>query len=734
MNVEALLQQMTLQEKIGQLVQILPSVYDPQTSDTVTGPVAQLMEESGLTEDNRYELGSVIGIHQAEQAFRIQQNYLKHNRLGIPLLFMADIVHGHRTIYPVPLALASMWDSDEVEMMARQSAIEATASGLHVTFSPMVDLVRDARWGRVMESTGEDVWLNGEYAAAFVRGYQSKDLKQADSLAACVKHFAAYGAAEGGRDYNTVDMSDRELREFYLPAYLRAIEAGARLIMTSFNVVDGVPATASTYLLRQILRKEWEFDGVTISDWSSIKELIQHGVAGSLAEAGEKGIKAGVDIDMMSGAYLNHLEQQIDDQVVSMDLLDEAVRRILMLKQDLGLFEDPYRGIDPELEKRVHLSEGHRNTARRLAEKSCVLLKNDQVLPLADDQRIALIGPFAASTDVLGPWAGNGKREEAVSIREAFDEANIDYVIAEGSTIDTEIDWDWAMEVAAQADVILIALGEASWMSGEAGSRTDIRLPKTQRDGLARLATLGKPIVTVLFNGRPLDLRDVVNHSDAVLEAWYPGTESGRAIHRLLYGHVIPSGKLTISFPYHVGQLPLRYDALPTGRPMTIEGADPRYTSKYLDAPNEALFPFGFGLSYSHFNYTQLRLYEQPEGTAWEASVIVTNEGTLDAEEIVQWYVQDPVADVSRPLRQLKGYERVLVKAGSSREVTFRIDASMLMYQHPDGSVKADAGEFILYVGTDSTCALHEKFWLKQTVEKGQFDEHINDHSTSTTR
>lgn len=734
MKIESLLEQMTLQEKIGQLVQILPSVYDPQTSDTVTGPVAQLMEESGLTEENRFELGSVIGINQAEQALRIQQNYLKHNRLGIPLLFMADIVHGHRTIYPVPLALASMWDISEMELMARQSAIEAAASGLHVTFSPMVDLVRDARWGRVMESTGEDVWLNGEYAAAFVRGYQSEDLKQADSLAACVKHFAAYGAAEGGRDYNTVDMSDRELREFYLPAYLRAIEAGARLIMTSFNVVDGVPATASTYLLRQILRKEWEFDGVTISDWSSIKELIQHGVAGSLAEAGEKGIKAGVDIDMMSGAYLNHLEQQIEEHVVSIDLVDEAVRRILILKRDLGLFENPYRGIDPELEKRIHLSKEHRDTARRLAEKSCVLLKNDHILPLAESQRIALIGPFATSTDVLGPWAGSGKQEEAITVRDALDEANIEYVFAEGSTVDAEIDWNQAMEVAKQAEVILLALGEASWMSGEAGSRTDIRLPKTQRDGLARLATLGKPIVTVLFNGRPLDLRDVVNHSDAVLEAWYPGTEAGRAIHRLLYGHVIPSGKLTISFPYHVGQLPMRYDALPTGRPMTIEGADPRYTSKYLDAPNEALFPFGYGLSYTHFSYSQLTLCEQSKEGIWEASVLVTNEGTLDAEEIVQWYVQDPVADVSRPLRQLKGYERVLVKAGSNREVTFRIDASMLMYQHPDGSVKADAGEFILYVGTDSTCALHETFWLKQTVEKEQFDEHINDRSTSTTR
>ncbi|WP_082318521.1 beta-glucosidase BglX [Exiguobacterium sp. BMC-KP] len=734
MNIESLLEQMTLQEKIGQLVQILPSVYDPQTSDTVTGPVAQLMEESGLTEENRFELGSVIGINQAEQALRIQQNYLKHNRLGIPLLFMADIVHGHRTIYPVPLALASMWDISEMELMARQSAIEAAASGLHVTFSPMVDLVRDARWGRVMESTGEDVWLNGEYAKAFVRGYQTDDLTRSDSLAACVKHFAAYGAAEGGRDYNTVDMSDRELREFYLPAYLKAIEAGARLIMTSFNVVDGVPATASTYLLRQILRNEWQFDGVTISDWSSIKELIQHGVAGSLAEAGEKGIKAGVDIDMMSGAYLNHLEQQIEEHVVSIDLVDEAVRRILILKRDLGLFENPYRGIDPELEKRIHLSKEHRDTARRLAEKSCVLLKNDHILPLAESQRIALIGPFATSTDVLGPWAGSGKQEEAITVRDALDEANIEYVFAEGSTVDAEIDWDQAMEVAKQAEVILLALGEASWMSGEAGSRTDIRLPKTQREGLARLATLGKPIVTVLFNGRPLDLRDVVEHSDAVLEAWYPGTEAGRAIHRLLYGHAIPSGKLTISFPYHVGQLPIRYDALPTGRPMTIEGADPRYTSKYLDAPNEALFPFGYGLSYTHFSYSQLTLCEQSKESIWEASVLVTNEGTLDAEEIVQWYVQDPVADVSRPLRQLKGYERVFVKAGSNREVTFRIDASMLMYQHPDGSVKADAGEFILYAGSDSACTLHETFWLKQTVEKEQFDEHINDRSTSTTR
>lgn len=710
MRATQLVQEMTVAEKVGQLVQTLPSIFSDDEQDVITGPIAELLKEDGITDENRWNIGSVIGISNAKQAQKLQESYLRHNRLGIPLLFMADIIHGHRTIFPVPLAMACSWDLDEVERMARTSSIEATASGLHVTFSPMADLSRDPRWGRVMESTGEDVWLNGEMAAAFVRGYQSDDLTRDDTLAACVKHFAAYGAPEGGRDYNTVDVSDRELREFHLPAYKRALEEGAKMVMTSFNVVHGVPATASEYLMRDILRSDWGFEGVLISDWTAIKELIHHGVAETLKDAGELALRAGVDIDMMSGAYTNHLEAMLADGVDEA-LLDEAVLRILTLKEELGLFDNPYRGIDQAKETTLHLSDGHRDQARRLAEKSAVLLKNDGVLPL-QKQRVALIGPFVDSNDVLGPWAGYGKREEAVTLRQAFDRAEIPYVFAEGSTVEKEIDWTEACRIAEQSDVVILALGEASWMSGEAGSRTDIRLPKTQREGLKRLKALGKPIVTILFNGRPLDLRDVVEHSGAVLEAWYPGTEAGSALVNLLYGQVSPSGKLTMSFPYNVGQVPIRYDSLRTGRPSDIEHADPRYTSKYLDAPNEPLFPFGYGMTYTTFSYNDF-IVKDVTGGIVEATVVIRNDGATTADEIVQWYIQDNIAKVSRPVKQLKGYEKVTLKAGESVTVTFTVEGDMLHYLQPNGSFDADPGTFTLFVGPNSRDVLAKSFELK---------------------
>lgn len=710
MRATQLVQEMTVAEKVGQLVQTLPSIFSDDEQDVITGPIAELLKEDGITDENRWNIGSVIGISNAKQAQKLQESYLRHNRLGIPLLFMADIIHGHRTIFPVPLAMACSWDLDEVERMARTSSIEATASGLHVTFSPMADLSRDPRWGRVMESTGEDVWLNGEMAAAFVRGYQSDDLTKDDTLAACVKHFAAYGAPEGGRDYNTVDVSDRELREFHLPAYKRALEEGAKMVMTSFNVVHGVPATASEYLMRDILRSDWGFEGVLISDWTAIKELIHHGVAETLKDAGELALRAGVDIDMMSGAYTNHLEAMLADGVDEA-LLDEAVLRILTLKEELGLFDNPYRGIDQAKETTLHLSDGHRDQARRLAEKSAVLLKNDGVLPL-QKQRVALIGPFVDSNDVLGPWAGYGKRKEAVTLRQAFDRAEIPYVFAEGSTIEKEIDWTEACRIAEQSDIVILALGEASWMSGEAGSRTDIRLPKTQREGIKRLKALGKPVVTILFNGRPLDLRDVVEHSDAVLEAWYPGTEAGSALVNLLYGQVSPSGKLTMSFPYNVGQVPIRYDALRTGRPSDIEHADPRYTSKYLDAPNEPLFPFGYGMTYTTFSYNDFIVKDMTGGIV-EATVVIRNDGATTADEIVQWYIQDNIAKVSRPVKQLKGYEKVTLKAGESVTVTFTVEGDMLHYLQPNGSFDADPGTFTLFVGPNSRDVLAKSFELK---------------------
>lgn len=710
-------QNMTLEEKIAQLLQLAAPFYDePGDHSEITGP----MEELGIQSETVRNAGSVLGVAGAAKMMAVQKAHLENNRLGIPLLFMADIVHGFKTIFPIPLAIGSSWNPELAERSAEIAAREAAVSGLHVTFAPMVDLIRDPRWGRVMESTGEDPYLNGVFAKAFVQGFQGDDLAgDVTRVAACVKHFAAYGAAEGGRDYNTVDLSERQLREYYLPAYKQAIDAGAEMVMTSFNIVDGVPATGNRKLLRGLLRGEWGFDGVIISDWASIKEMVAHGAAEDDKEAALKAIRAGVDIDMMTTSYLKHLPELINEGLVDEALIDEAVLRILQLKEKLGLFDNPMRGADPVREQEIVYSAEHRQVARKLAEKSSVLLKNEGVLPLRPEQRVALIGPFADSGDILGWWSWTGSKETAVKLSDAIRSVtgNPEHVaVAEGSGIDsiTEEQKAEALKAAAGADVIVLAVGESSDMSGEGGSRTHIQLPEAQLELIRLMKGLGKPVAAVLFNGRPLDLHGVYDQADAVLEAWFPGSEGGSALADLLYGKVNPSGRLTMSFPYSVGQVPVYYNSFSTGRPKPAVEDENRYVSKYIDSPNEPLLPFGFGLSYTTFAYDGLTLSSDTmtNNQPLEVKVTVTNTGSRAGTETVQLYVRDISGEVVRPVKELKDFRQLELAPHESAEVAFRLEEQQLRYHHSDLTVASDSGQFNVYVGGSSRDVLSAGFRL----------------------
>lgn len=708
-------EQMTIEEKVAQLLQLAAPFYEEAEGDgLITGPTESL----GITAETVNEAGSVLGVAGAEKVIAVQRKHMENSRHGIPLLFMADIVHGFKTIFPIPLAMGCSWDLELAERSAEIAAKEAAVSGLHVTFAPMADLVRDPRWGRVMESTGEDPYLNALFARAMVRGFQGSSLTD-DKLrvAACVKHFAAYGLAEGGREYNTVDLSERQLREYYLPAYKAALDEGAEMVMTSFNTVDGIPASGNRKLMRDVLRGEWKFDGVLISDWAAIREMIAHGAAEDDREAAQKAITAGVDIEMMTSAYVHELPRLVAEGIVDEQLIDEAVLRILQLKEKLGLFDNPVRGANTELEREVVFCAEHRDAARELAEKSCVLLKNDGVLPLGKQQKIALIGPFAQSGDILGNWSWTGSKEDAVQLGAAMQAASLtDIAIAEGCGIDTITGpgVQEALAAAENADVIVLALGETSDMSGEASSRSDIRLPEAQLELVQAMKGLGKPIVAVLFNGRPLDLHGVIDETDAVLEAWFPGSEGGAAIARLLYGDANPSGRLTMSFPYSVGQIPVYYNHYNTGRPKPSEDTKEKYVSQYLDIPNAPLLPFGYGLSYTAFSYEELELSADMlmPGQTITATIRVTNDGSREGTETVQLYLRDVSGEVVRPMKELKAFRQVQLAPGESTDVTFEITEEQLRYHHSDLSFASDAGRFELFVGANSRDTLQTAFRL----------------------
>lgn len=712
-QLEQLLSQMTLDEKIGQLTQVTGDFFSDKAEER-TGPMSQL----GLGDEELSNVGTVLGVTGAAECRRIQTEYMKRNRLHIPTMFMGDVIHGCRTIFPIPLALGSSWNEDAARKMAEVSAREASAAGIDVTFSPMVDLVRDPRWGRVLESTGEDPLLNGRLAAAMVKGYQGGDDaeglgERTDHVAACVKHFAAYGAAMGGRDYNTVDMSERVLRDMYLPGYKAALDAGAVMVMTSFNTVDGIPSTGNKHLMRDILREEMGFDGVLISDFGAVKELIAHGVAADETEAAKLSIEAGTDIEMMTICYMRHLREIVENGSVDEALIDEAVMRILKLKNDLGLFENPYRGVDEETESKVTLCDAHRQSAREIAGESIVLLRNERkTLPLDEGGHVALAGPFAASHDILGAWSWKGVCEESVTLRDALREADgSEGWLSVAQHIGNPLDVDEAavaeaVELAKCSDVIVLALGEPQEWGGEAASRSNISLPKTQIDlyHAARDAAGNHcRVVVVLFNSRPLVLSDIAD-ADAIVEAWFPGTEGGHAVADILLGGVNPSARLSMSFPVNVGQIPVFYNCENTGRPFNPETPDEKYQSKYLDVSNDPAYPFGYGLSYSEFSYGPVAVSsnEFAAGKPLEASVEVANVSDVDGLETVQLYVRDVAARVSRPIRQLKDFKRVRIAAGETVTVRFTLDEADVRYVHPDLTEASDPGEFDVWIAPNS--------------------------------
>jgi beta-glucosidase len=745
-RLKELLHSLTLKEKIYQLVQLSGDFYN--AGSMAVGPQQKL----GITQEVVDNAGSILNVLGAEKVKKIQDDYLAKSRHKIPLLFMADIIYGYRTIYPIPLGLGCTWNPDLVKQLSEKTAEESSAAGAHVTFAPMVDLVRDARWGRCLESTGEDTYLNSLYAKAMVEGFQG-DFSKGKSIASCVKHFAGYGAAEAGREYNTVDMSERRLRQDYLPAYKAAVDAGCEMVMTSFNTIDEIPATANKWLMKDILRDEWGFDGVIITDYAAIQELIAHGVAGDDREATKLAIEATVDIDMKTPCYSNQLEPLIKEGEISEQLIDEAVWRILKLKNKLGLFEDPYRGASEEREQQLLCSNENRALARETAAKAAVLLKNDNgILPIhPNKKKVALIGPYGDSQDLIGLWAVHGKREDVVTLKTALEEKlDQDHLLyAKGcETLDDysflgefgtminkrsvtitdeerEAELQHAVEVARQSDVVILALGEHMMQSGEAGSRTNLTLPDVQLELLEKIKECNKPIILVLFNGRPLVLTDVEPKVDAILEAWFPGTEGGHALADILLGEVNPTGKLTMSFPYAVGQIPIYYNEFNTGRPAKTSTHSSRFVSKFLDCPNDPLYPFGYGLSYTTFEYSNLQLDKDTfaDEETINVSVDVVNTGERTGEETVQLYVRDLVGSVVRPVKELKDFAKVTLAPGERKTVTFVIDKEKLEFFTRDMSYQAEPGEFLVFAGKNSVEVLESEFTYltsKQTIVTAQ--------------
>lgn len=703
--VDTLLARMTVEEKIGQMTAFT-------SGWSTTGPTLH----EGYREDIRAgRVGAVFNAFTASYTRELQELAVEETRLQIPLLFGYDVIHGHRTIFPIPLGEAASWDLDAIERSARVAATEAAAEGIHWTFAPMVDIARDPRWGRIAEGAGEDVYLGSRIAAARVRGFQGDDLAAPDTVLATAKHFAAYGAAQAGRDYHTTDMSARELRETYLPPFRAAVGAGVGSIMTGFNDLNGVPATGNAWLISDILRGEWGFDGFVVSDYTSINELVPHGYARDEAHAAELALAAGVDMDLQGAVYLSHVRASLDREHVTLSRIDEAVRSILEAKYRLGLFEDPYRYSDPEREAAEIYRPEHLEAARDMARRSMVLLKNeDGLLPLAEDTRsIALIGPLADSEeDMIGSWSAAGERKgRPVTLLEGL-EARVgdSTVIRYARGADYELGsrdrsgFEKALAAARASDVVVVAMGERGDMTGEAASRTSLDLPGTQEALLRALHAMAKPVVLVLMNGRPLAIDWADDNIDAILEAWYPGTMGGHAIADVLFGDYNPSGKLPVTFPRNVGQVPIYYNMKNTGRPYAPEKHDVKYLSRYLATPNEPLYPFGYGLSYTRFSYSGIGLdrTEIRAGDPLTATVTVTNNGEYDGEEIVQLYVQDVVGSVTRPVKQLKGFRKIYLEKGESRQVSFTLsDADLAFYRH-DMTWGSEPGEFKLYIGASS--------------------------------
>ena len=730
----ALLSEMSLDEKIGELFQLPSYFFD---GDNATGPAMEL----GISSEDIRLAGSCLSVTGAKTICEIQRNHIEKHPHNIPMLFMADIINGYHTVFPIPLAQGCSFDPELVENCAAVAARESAAAGLHVTFSPMADLVQDARWGRVMESTGEDPYLNGVLASAMVRGYQGKNnrLSEKGKIASCLKHFAGYGAPQGGRDYNTVELSERTLRDDYLPAYREAINTGCALVMTSFNTLNRVPSSANQWLMRDVLRGEMGFDGVLISDWMAVAELIPHGVAANNQQAAELAIHAGVDIDMASPVYVKNLKSLIEQDIIPVTLIDEAVLRILTLKNNLGLFENPYKDASETDEQELVLCEAHRNAARECAEKTFVLLKNDDdFLPLGKDKEtVAFIGPYIDNKLLSGSWSIFGDDNNCITVKEGIEQNYPDSntYFAAGCPIvnpgvkvvgfqkespaekfDIEKAMSEAVSLAKSADKVILALGEHRDYTGESTSKGNLTLPSCQIELLNRIYEVNPNVGVVLFNGRPLDIRDIKSKAKAILEAWLPGIEGGNAVARILYGDTSPSGKLAMSLPYCVGQVPVHYNHMNTGRPLQGDYHGKRFFSQYIDIPNEPLYPFGYGLSYTTFTYSDIMLNSSellPEGTI-HASVRITNTGSRTGTETVQMYIRDLVGSVTRPVIELKGFHKITLAPGESRDVSFQISENMLRFYDINMQYRSEPGEFEVFIGSDSTTDNKAAFTLKK--------------------
>ena len=729
--VAELLSKMTLDEKLGQLN--LPTSGDITTGQSGSWDISKKIEEG--------KIGGLFNIKTVQKIKEVQKLAIEKSRLKIPLIFAMDVIHGYETVFPIPLGLSCSWDMTLIEQSARIAAQEATADGINWTFSPMVDLSRDPRWGRVAEGSGEDPFLGSRIAKAMVKGYQQDDLSKINSMLACVKHFALYGAPEAGRDYNTVDMSHIRMYNEYFPPYKAAIDAGAGSVMASFNEIDGVPATGSKWLLTDVLRKEWGFKGFVVSDYTGVSEMIDHGM-GDLQTVSALALNAGLEMDMVSEGFLNTLKKSIDEGKVTMAQIDNATRLILEAKYDLGLFADPYKNCDLNRAKTEIFTKANRDIARKIAANSFVLLKNEkQILPLKKSGTIAVIGPLAeAKENMGGTWSVAGKGENAVSLvagmkSVAGNAAKILY--AKGSNLDYDAQFeehatmfgktlhrdnrtdkqllDEALQVAAQADVIIAAIGESAEMSGESSSRTNIEIPQAQKDLLQALVKTGKPVVLVLFNGRPLVIVDEEKSVPAILDVWFAGSEAGFAIADALFGTVNPSGKLTMTFPRNVGQIPIYYNHKNTGRPLgNKEGKFEKFRTNYLDERNEPLFAFGYGLSYTTFAYNNLSVSAAKIkfNEKLKVTVEVSNTGTYDGAEVVQMYLRDMVGSSTRPVRELKGFEKVFLKKGEKKTVTFEISSDDLKFYNNDMNYRAEPGDFMVLVGGNSNAELYKNFEL----------------------
>jgi beta-glucosidase len=731
--IDDLMNKMTLQEKIGQLN--LVTAGEATTGSVVSTDVEEKIKAG--------QIGGIFSMSTPSRIRKAQELAVNHTRLKIPILFGMDVIHGYKTVFPIPLGMAATWDMELIEASARIAATEAAADGINWTFSPMVDITRDARWGRYSEGSGEDPFLGSKIAQAMVRGYQGDDLTAINTLMACVKHFALYGAAESGKDYNTTDMSLQRMYNEYFPPYKAAIDAGAGTIMTSFNDINGTPATANKWLLTDVLRKEWGFDGMIVADYTAVNELIAHGL-GDLQEVSALAIEAGLDMDMVGEGFLTTLEASLASGRVKIEAIDRACRKVLEVKYKVGLFEDPFRYCNEERAEKEIYTDAHRAKAREIAAQSFVLLKNqNNLLPLSKKGTIALIGPLSNSrTNMPGTWSVSADHASTPSLLEGMQSAlgkNVRILQHHGSNLVEDAAYQErgtmfgrtiprderpeeqiiaeALKIAAQAEVIVAALGEGSEMSGESSSRTEIGIPAVQQRLLKALLATGKPVVLVLFTGRPLTLPWEAEHVPAILNVWFGGTETGTAVADVLFGDVNPSGKLPATFPQNVGQLPLYYAHKTTGRPLAEGKWFEKFRANYLDVTNDPLYPFGFGLSYTTFEYSPLRLIDSVlrEGQSLTVEFDLRNSGKREGSEVVQLYLRDVVSTSTRPIKELKGFKKIHLKAGEQQTVQFVITEEDLKYFNAQLEHVAEPGEFLIHIGTNSKEVQTKSFYYKKS-------------------